>query len=190
MEPSAAGRDDMRPWNAARTFGLVVGCALCATALVAGCGGEATSDASSGDTGTSASTDAARSLAEFGYIKSLTRSGSDFELRFDPAWLLTGETANAAAAEDGAVEPGQPVPNDAYVVDEGHRILTYVVPPDARVSVLADGPGATAVTVAELAQIVAGDEPLGHPLFEPITTGFWIEVEVDTVRSLVQQYRP
>lgn len=73
---------------------------------------------------------------EFGHIKSLTRKGDHFELRFDPAWFLSGETASKAAAEDGAVEPGQPVPNDNYVVEEGHRLLTYPVPGDAHVTVL------------------------------------------------------
>ena len=47
-------------------------------------------------------------------------------MRFDPAWFLSGDTANTAAAEDGAVEPGQPVPNDNYVVEEGHRLLPIV----------------------------------------------------------------
>src|SRR5581483_1061011 len=64
----------------------------------------------------------------FGHIHSLTRRGDQFELRFDPAWFLSGVTANAAAAADGAVEPGQPVPNDNYVVDESHRLYTYVLP--------------------------------------------------------------
>ena len=50
-------------------------------------------------------------------------------MRFDPAWFLSGETANRAAAEDGAVPPGQPVPNDNYRVEEGHRLLTYLVRP-------------------------------------------------------------
>ena len=62
-----------------------------------------------------------------------------------------------AAAEDGAVEPGEPVPNDNYVVDEGHRLLTYIVPADARVTVLTESPEGTPISVEELAQIVAGN---------------------------------
>jgi hypothetical protein len=127
---------------------------------------------------------------EFGYIKSLVPKGSRYVMRFDPAWFLSGETANVAAAEDGAVEPGQPVPNDNYIVDEGHRLLTYIVPASARVTVLAEGPNGTPISVAQLAQIVKGKNPLSRPLFEPITTGFWIRVRIDTVRSLDQQYHP
>ena len=124
---------------------------------------------------------------EFGYIRSLEQKGAGYELKFDPAWFLSGKTANNAAAEDGAVPPGEPVPNDNYVVDEGHRLLTYRVAPDARVTVLVDGPDSKPITVAELAQIVNGNH---KPLWEPIETGFWIRYRIDTVHSLDQQYRP
>src|SRR6266511_5970288 len=129
-------------------------------------------------------------IVEFGYIKSLTRKGSSYEMRFDPAWFLSGLTANVAAAEDGAVEPGQPVPNDNYVVNEGHRLLTYKVAADAHVTVLTEGVSGSSITVDQLAQVVAGKNPFPKPLFEPIATGFWILVNIDTVRSLDQQYRP
>ena len=82
------------------------------------------------------------------------------------------------------------VPNDYYVVDEGHRPFTYIVPADAHVTVLADGVDGTPITVAQLAKIVKGGEPLGHPLFEPLETGVWILIDVDTVRSIDQQYVP
>jgi hypothetical protein len=124
---------------------------------------------------------------QFGHIASLKRKGSDYELRFDPALFLSGETANVAAAEDGAVPPGEPVPNDNYVIDEGHRLFTYLVPADAKVTVLTDSPNSSPITVAELAQIVAGDH---KPLWEPIETGFWLRARIDTARSLDQQYRP
>jgi hypothetical protein len=131
--------------------------------------------------------------AEYGHITSLTRSGDHYVLRFDPALLLSGVTANEAAAADGAVEPGEPVPNDNYVVDEGHRRFTYVVPDAAKVTVLTrkGDPaqlGATAVTAAELTKIVAGTSDV--ELYEPLETGVWITVAGDTVRSIDQQYRP
>jgi hypothetical protein len=129
-------------------------------------------------------------FVQFGYLKSMTPQGGGYKLRFDPAWFLMGETANVAAAEDGAVEPGEPVPNDNYRLDEGHRLLTYVVPANARVTVLKDSPDGKPSTVAELAQLVAGKNPFSRPLFEPLRTGFWIRVRIDTVRSLDQQYRP
>ena len=127
---------------------------------------------------------------QFGYIRSLTRNGDSYEMRFDPAWLLSGLTAQRAAVEDGVLEPGEPVPNDNYVVDEGHRLLTYRVPATARITVLTEGVSGTPIRLSELEQIVRGENPFGRPLFEPITTGFWVRVDIDTVRSLDQQYRP
>lgn len=130
---------------------------------------------------------------QYGHIESLTRDGDRYRLRFDPAWFTSGVTANDAAAEDGVVEPGQPVPNDNYVVDEGHRLLTYLVPADARVTVLTrhGDPanfGATEIGVGELAELVDGQKPVD--LFEPLDTGVWIRFDVDTVCSVEQQYRP
>ena len=130
---------------------------------------------------------------EFGHINSLKRDGDGYRLRFDPAWFTSGVTANEAAAEDGAVEPGEPVPNDNYVVDESHRLLTYLVPADARVTVLTrhGDPanfGATEVGVDELAELVDGQKPVD--LFEPLDSGVWIHFDVDTVCSVEQQYVP
>ena len=133
---------------------------------------------------------APREQVEFGYIKSLTAKNDGYQLRFDPALFLTGETASVAAAEDGAVEPGEPVPNDNYVVDEGHRLFTYKVPANARVTVLVDSPDGKPISVAQLAQLVAGKNPLPKPLFEPLQTGFWIRIRIDTVKALDQQYHP
>ena len=129
----------------------------------------------------------------FGHIKSLAPRGDHFEMRFDPAWFTSGETANTAAAEDGAVEPGEPVPNDNYVIEEGHRSLTYIVPPGAHVTVLTRkgdpaNLGATPVTVAQLAQIVHGGKQI--ELTEPLDSGIWIRVHIDTACSIDQQYRP
>lgn len=125
---------------------------------------------------------------QYGFIESLKPSGGHYVLRFDPAWLLSGQTANVAAAEDGVIPAGQPVPNDNYVVNETKRAYTYRVAPDAHVTVLTNGPASTPITVSELASIVNGTSQ--KKLFEPISTGFWIRINIDTVRSLDQQYKP
>ena len=129
----------------------------------------------------------------FGHIASLSRAGDGYEMRFDPAWFTSGVTANAAAAEDGVVALGEPVPNDNYRVDEGHRLLTYLVPPSTPVTVLTRegdpaGFGATAISVAQLAELVEGEKPV--ELFEPLDSGVWARYHVDTVCALDQQYQP
>lgn len=131
-------------------------------------------------------------LALYGHVRSLTPRGDRFELRFDPAWFLSGVTASRAKLEDtGSSE----VPNDNYVVEEGHRLLTYLVPATADITVLSrtgelPGPGfpSTAITASQLAQLVDGKEPV--KLAETLESGFWMHVKVDTVCSLHQQYRP
>ena len=134
----------------------------------------------------------------YGLVKSLERKGDHYELRFDPAFFLSGVTANVAQAEDQQTpcQPSAcpPVANDNYVVDEGHGLLTYLVPAAVQGTVLtktgsSGGPfPATTITASQLAQIVAGTSSL--KLFEPLSSGVWILVHGATVRTFAQQYRP
>jgi hypothetical protein len=132
----------------------------------------------------------------YGQIRSLRRVGDHYELRFDPAFLVSGITANVAAAEAQGLhcKPSTcpAVPNDNYVVDEGHRTLTFLVPSSVRGTVLTrkgSGPfPATRITAAQFEQIVAGKSPL--KLFEPLSSGMWILVHGDTVQGFAQQYVP
>jgi hypothetical protein len=168
---------------------LPLACAL-ALLLLAGCGGTKTVTKTV-TVNPTAKTGAGspREVVEFGYVKSLKPKGSGYEMRFDPAWLLTGKTANQAALEDTG---SSDVPNDSYVVNESTRTYLFLVPANAQVRVLTTGSNlnGTPITVAQLAQLAAGKNPLPKPLFEPISTGFWISIRNDTVGSLEQQYHP
>src|SRR5205814_7697987 len=112
-----------------------------------------------------------------------------FELRFDPAWFTSGLTASRAALADTG---SSDVPNDNYTVEEGHRTLTYIVPTTARITVLTNngtaGISAVPIGVFELARIVNGGKH--RKLYEPLDSGIWIRVRIDTIRELDQQYRP
>ena len=48
--------------------------------------------------------------------------------------------------------------------------------------------GATPITVSELAQIVRAGSTV--VLFEPLDSGIWIRVHIDTVCAIEQQYQP
>jgi hypothetical protein len=127
----------------------------------------------------------------YGHIKSLGPRGGHLELRFDPAFLLSGLTATRAKLEDtGSGE----VPNDTYTRDESHKLLTYLMSPTAHVTVLVNeqtkGISSTVIPVSELVQIVNGKNPKHRKLFEPLDSGIWIRVRIDTVRELDQQYKP
>jgi hypothetical protein len=159
-------------------------------ALAAGCGSTTTVTKTVTVSGAAKSgVGSPREVVEYGYVKSRERKGATFELRFDPAWLLTGKTANQAALEDTG---SSDVPNDSYVVNESTRAYLFLVPANAEVRVLTTGSNlnGTPITVAQLAQLAAGKNPLPKPLFEPISTGFWISIRNDTVGSLEQQYHP
>jgi hypothetical protein len=111
----------------------------------------------------------------YGHISSLTRKGNHYVLRFDPAWLLSGLTAKRAALEDTG---SGDVPNDTYTRDEAHKLLTFLVPASAQVSVLTHATCSTRTTVAKL---MRSPTPRRR---------FWIQVRIDTVRSIDEQYHP
>jgi hypothetical protein len=132
----------------------------------------------------------------YGRIVSMSPAAGGYFLRFDPAWWLTGITANVALAHaehrtcstPGCTEV--PVPNDYYALDEGHGTLTYVLPHTAHGTVLTKPlrfPG-TRIGADRLARLVA--QGPRADLFEPLASGVWLRVHSDTVREFAQQYRP
>ena len=173
----------------------VVGIGLLLTTAAAGCGGTRTVVQT-----VTVAPNPLKALASadqkfYGRIKSLQRRGDRYELRFDPAWFLSGVAANVAQAEDQGTpcvpSACPPVANDNYVI-EGTRPLTFVVPANARGTVLGTGGSnglqSITITAAQLAKLVAGTSSL--KLFEPLSSGVWILVHVDTVRAFAQQYHP
>ncbi len=124
--------------------GALVALTVALAVTVSGCGGtrtvtETVTERAAGPSTEPVDLGAPKVRVEFGHIRSLTPTAGRYEMRFDPALILAGETANEAAAEDGAVEPGEPVPNDNYVVDESPRTYTYRVADDVKVTVLRAG---------------------------------------------------
>jgi hypothetical protein len=133
-----------------------------------------------------------------GRIVSIQPGAGGYLLRLDPTWFLSGVTANVAQAEDQGTTCAPlscpPVPNDNYRVDESHRAFTFLLPASTRGTVLVKnaangGPfPATTISAAGLARLVAGASSL--KLFEPLSSGVWILVHIDTIRSFQQQYVP
>jgi hypothetical protein len=129
-------------------------------------------------------------ITQFGYVASVSKKGRGYLLRFDPALWLEGQTANVAAAEDGEVAPGRPVPNDYYIRNPDKKLLTYKLPANAHVTVLKNLQ-TTKVSVAKLAQLLktaTGCSP--YLLKLPCRLGFWLRYSIDTVKALDQQYQP
>jgi hypothetical protein len=131
-----------------------------------------------------------RQITEYGYVTSITPVGRNYELRFDPALWLQGETANRAAREDGVIQPGETVSNDYYIRNPEHKLLTYKLPTGVHVTVL-DSLKTTEVSVSGLARLLKTSKPCGRfAVRPPCRLGFWLRYSVDTVRSLDQQYQP
>jgi hypothetical protein len=111
----------------------------------------------------------------YGHISSLRRKGDHHVLRFDPAWLLSGLTASRASlADTGSAD----VPNDTYTRDETQKVLTFLVPAHAQVTVLTHATCSTRTTIAKFARSATPSRR------------FWIQVRNDTVRSIDEQYHP
>ena len=133
-------------------------------------------------------------LVFYGHVISLTPSGAQYTLRFDPAWLLEGSTAEKAAVADGVLAPGESVPDDNYTRDESHKTLTFVLPKTAKITVVTNGPHGianTPVTVAEFVQLLKGKNPNHRQLSAPAKAfGYWAVVKIDKVQSLDGQFHP
>ena len=131
----------------------------------------------------------------FAHLRSARASPGGYELDVDPAFFLSGITANAALAADQGqtCEPSAcpPVPNDNLVEDESHRVYVYLLPAGSHGTVLvkrATGIAEKRITGAQLAGLVTGTSSLR--LFEPLESGVWLDVHIDTVTGFAQQYQP
>jgi hypothetical protein len=131
-----------------------------------------------------------KTITQYGYIRSLASSGKSYVLKLDPALWLEGRTAKLAAKEDGQEA------FDYYIRNPERSLLTYRVAatvPVTVVTVPGGGVRSTAITVAELAQIVKGKNPKHRPLIERGSArhlGYWVKSSIDTVKSIDQQYQP
>jgi len=127
----------------------------------------------------------------FGHIVSLSKKQGRWVMRFDPALLLRGATAAQVALEDTG---SSDVPNDSITLDESHRALTYVVSPNATVTILLQGLRPIEISVSELAKIVQGKNPMHRALFDRARgLGYWIRVGdkyPNPALSVDQQYHP
>lgn len=124
----------------------------------------------------------------------LVEVGSD-SVTIDPARMLTGEQARAAAAEDGVIGPNEDLPNDFYIVNPDPGSTSVDVDPDATVTVLAfDSAGAmveSPIGLSDLAAAFRGEDP-GVEIYGLVPGEFPVTVVIEngTVQSIEQTYLP
>jgi hypothetical protein len=155
---------------------------------VPGCGGD---DADSPKASTT--TTAKRAAAErFGYIRSVSTAGPTATLAFDQAEFLIGDEAQRAAEEDGAIPPGEPVPNDYYVRNPDTSTETLRVAADAQItarrcSLCRKGqPG-------DVGDFLASFTRKGQTYADPYRgaeSQYWLTIEDGTVVAIDEQYVP
>jgi len=115
-------------------------------------------------------------------------SGGGNALVLDLGYLLTGDEANEAAAEDGVETP---VPNGYYIVNDNPKLRTVPISPDASVRYIPADP---------CCDLVPGDldawmdavngEVQTDMMGEMGTTWWWITVRAGQVVAIEQQYFP
>jgi hypothetical protein len=117
-----------------------------------------------------------------------------YALTVKPEFFLVGVTANVAfAAQQGnTCQPLEcpAVEDDRWVIPAGTQNLTFILPAKASGTVLTSGGQMTGTTItgAQLAAIVGGAKT--PKLMEPLDSGVWVTVNVDTVTSFAQQFQP
>jgi hypothetical protein len=121
-----------------------------------------------------------------------------YSLTIKPQFYLVGVTANVAFAE-GQTPPVTcqpldcaPVEDDRWVIPAGSQNLTFILPAKTTGTVLPlNSPQMQTmkITGTQLAAIV-GKQPDAPKLMEPLDSGVWLTVNVDTVTSFAQQFQP
>jgi hypothetical protein len=161
--------------------------------LAAGCGGGGDKQTAPEPTTTAATTTTRSMPAEhFGYIRSVSTAGPAATLAFDEAQFLTGTEAQKAAEEDGAVDPGEAVPNDYYVRNPDTTTRTLRIADDAEITAKRcdlcrhGKPGELGAFLASFAK--------GHQTYADPYRGkyalYWLTIEDGQVVAIDEQYVP
>jgi len=134
----------------------------------------------------------------FGTPVSVTQlDAKRYALTIKPEFFLVGVTANVAFAQ-GQTPPSvcEPlacpaVEDDRWVIPAGTQELTFILPAKTLGTVLtlnSQRMQTTKITGDQLAAIVGGAKT--PKLMEPLDSGVWLTVDVDTVTAFAQQFQP
>ncbi len=130
-----------------------------------------------------------------GQMFALVRSVSPTSVVVDPAMVLTGEAAVAAAISDGIIPSDGALPNDVYIDNLEEESIAVPLAPDIRISVLSyDSTGRispTEVTVGQFMTSLDGGYA-GVAIYRLDAGAFPMIVQIrnGVVAGLVQPYMP
>ena len=171
--------------------------AILATAVLvlAGCGsdsGDGTPEASGTTTQSSTTTQKQAAGEQFGYIRSVSTAGPAATLAFDEAEFLTGDEAQRAAVEDGALPPGEAVPNDYYIRNPDKSTRTLLVATDAEITARRCGlcrHGQPGNVDDFLGSFMKKGQTYADP-YRGAESLYWLTIEDGTVVAIDEQYVP
>jgi hypothetical protein len=127
----------------------------------------------------------------FGYIAAAHLTSEPRQLRFDLAYFLTGEEANAAAEERGFETP---VPNDYFVVNDNPRLRRLPVAADVAIDLVdwkdcCDKRFAGDPARFEAAFATAYKSPPSRR-YHGRFSAYWLTLEGGAVVAIEEQYLP
>lgn len=119
---------------------------------------------------------------------------SDLTITVDPAEMLSGQAAHDAAVEEGAIAPGEDLPNDYYIANPIREAVEVSVADTARVTVFAlDTTGAIVeaeISLVDLAAAFAGDGEFSVYGLDPSAFPVTLTVEGGGVTAISQVFLP
>lgn len=115
----------------------------------------------------------------------------DNSLVFDVIQWLSGDEANAAALEDGAIEEGDVVPNDYYIRNQNPQLRTRAVTADVDVVLSTwdcrNIPDEKPVVFARFVELFNSPGRCAQNLLH---NPYWLTIENGVIVAIEEQYRP
>ena len=169
------------------------GRALLSLALaLAACGGDGSAAPTTGSTTTSTTVmvTPAPQVEQFAFVRAI----DEFEIRFDPATMLSGEEAVEAARADGVLAEGEDLPNDFYISNPDVEETVATLAPDGTYVMIGfDRYGGLIDRRLARDELVAVLNGANAELFYGIVPGdtpMILTLSDDTVVAARQQYLP
>lgn len=124
----------------------------------------------------------------FGYIRSV--SADDPNIVIDIAEFLSGKKAQEAAEKAGAVEEGEPVPNDYYISNVNPQLRRLTLQPAATIQILNFDTGNLAMEEVDLRTFARifqhpKESEAGH-----LRSGYWVTIVNGEIVGVEEQYVP
>jgi hypothetical protein len=160
--------------------------------VAAGCGGSGDESASLTTAQTATQPGPPPPAERFGYIRSVSTAGPAATLAFDQAEFLTGKAAQKAAEEDGAVEPGERVPNDYYIRNPDKATQTLRIANDTKITAKRCDlcrHGRDGQLGPFLASFLHGRQTYADP-YRGKYAQYWLTIDNGEVVAIDEQYLP